>query len=91
MHKEHAGAPHALSMKTLKLEQCLGEDQLVTCQAGGNKSYQFLRNNEKFLGTKVKRFVDVSRSTNYDYVIEWMHELLSDAWNNGKSLSLYFY
>ena len=74
----------------LKLEQCLGEEQLATCQAGGRKSHQSLRNNKKFLGTKVKRFVEVSRCSKYDHVLEWMHELLSDAWNNGKSFFVMF-
>ena len=90
VHKEHAGTPCALSMKALNLEQCLGEEQLVTCQAGVRKTHQGLRNNKKFLGTKVKRFVDVSRCSKHNHVLEWMYELLSDAWNNGKSLFIIF-
>ena len=77
-------------MKVLNLEQDLGEEQLVACQAGGSKSHQSLRNNKKFLGTKVKRFVEVSRCSKYNHVLEWMYELLSDAWNNGKSLFIIF-
>ena len=68
----------------------LGEEQLVTHQAGGSKSHQILRNNKKLLGTKVKRFVEVSRCSKYNHVLEWMHELLSDAWNNSKSLFITF-
>ena len=91
VHKEHhAGTPCALSMKALKLEQCIGEEQLVTHQAGGSKSHQSLRNNKKFLDAKVKRFVEVSRCSNHNHALEWMYELLSDAWNNGKSLFIMF-
>ena len=86
VHKKYTGTPYALSMKVLNLEQYLGEEQLVTYQAGGSKTHQGLRNNKKFLGTKVKRFVEVSRCSKHDHVLEWMYELLSDAWNNGKSL-----
>ena len=39
VHKEYAGTPYALSMKALKLEQHLGEEQLVAHQAGGSKSH----------------------------------------------------
>ena len=90
VHKEYAGTPCALSMKALKLEQRLGEEQLVACQAGGRKSHQSLRNNKKFLGAKAKRFADVSRCSKYNHVLEWMYELLSDAWNNGESLFIIF-
>ena len=33
VHEEHAGAPCALSIKALNLEQCIGEEQLVACQS----------------------------------------------------------
>ena len=54
VHKGYAGTPCALSMKALKLEQCLGEEQLVAYQAGSCKSHQSLRNNKKFLGAKAR-------------------------------------
>jgi len=90
VHKKYTGTPHALSMKALNLEQCIGEEQLVAHQVGGSKTHQGLWNNKKFLGAKVKKFVEVSRCSKHNHVLEWMYELLSDAWNNGKSLFIMF-
>ena len=58
----------------------------VTHQAGGGKSHQSLRNNKKLLDTKVKMYIEASRCSKHNHVLGRMYELLSDAWNNGKSL-----